>query len=499
MRTAMRALSGLLMTAVTLGLLGYAGWHLHTAITTASGQRQTPASERTYAVDIGTLKGESAKPLITAYGQVRAWTTLEVRAPAQGQIVDLSPKFRDGMTVQENELLFRVEPETAERRVVDAEAALAQAHSELAEAKAVLAHLKSEVSSAELQIALRKGDLERKNELRAKKLTTASAADEAALALSAAEQALTAKSQALIAGESRIELSERNVERAELALADSKKALRDANYRAPFTGRLDEVAVTLGRRVSQNEKLATLIDPTTLEVSVRLRPQEFARVLSAEGNGDLDPLPITAVLDLHDRTVEVSGVLDRAAAVTNAVQGGRIVFATLNDAHESAMRSGDFVTVHIQEPMIANVAVIPSQAATDDGHILIVGEDDRLKEVEATIVRRQDDTLIVSGVPFGARFVMKRLPYLAPGVKVELRSEPSSAADPIASQPQGKRTEMVSLSHEQRSALIAYLKSNTRMPSAKREETLKALAEDAAPRQLIEHLEREIARGGGRT
>jgi membrane fusion protein (multidrug efflux system) len=499
MGMAMRALSGILITIVTCGLLGLAAWNLYASITAASGKRQPPSRERTYAVDTATLETATVQPLITAYGQVHAWNTLEIRAPAQGAIFDLSPSFRDGMTVEAGELLFRIEPETLERRVVDAKAAVAQARSELAETTAALAHLKSEVATAKAQVAVRRSDLERKSTLRARRLVTATVLDEVVLALSAAEQSVTAKEQALLAGESRIVLATHNVERAEISLADAKKSRADANYRAPYSGRLDGVAATLGERVSQNEKLATLIDPNALEVSLRLRPHEFARVLPTHGTRQLAPLSITAVLDLHDRTVEVSGVLDRPAAVSNASQGGRIVFAKLSDAGNTPMRPGDFVTVYVKEPALQNVAVIPSQAATEDGRILLVGADNRLTEAKANILRRQNDELIVDGVPFGSRYVTRRLPYLAAGVKVEPRSKPGSPSTRVSAHSEGRSLEMVALSHERRSALIAYLKSNTSMPAARRERAIKALGEPKAPRTLIERLERQIARNEGRT
>lgn len=499
MQAAMRALSGLLITIVTCGLLGLAGWNLYASIAAAGGKRQPSSRERSYAVDTGTLEAASAQSLITAYGQIHAWNTLEIRAPVQGAITDLSSSFRDGMTVEKGELLFRIEPETLERRVVDAEAAVAQARSELVEATAALEHLKSEVATANAQVAVRKSDVERKTTLRARKLVTATVLDEVVLALSAAKQAVTAKEQALLAGQSRIELATRNVERAELSLADARKSRADANYRAPFSGRLDGVAATLGERVSQNEKLATLIDPNALEVSLRLRPHEFARVLPSHATGKLAPLPITAVLDLKDRTVEVTGVLDRPAAVTDASQGGRIVFAKLLDAGNSAMRPGDFVTVYVKEPVLQNVAVIPAQAATEDGRILLINPDNRLTEVKAHIVRRQNDELIVDGVPFGAHYVSRRLPYLAAGVKVEPRSKPGSPEKLVSTQSESRSFEMVALSQARRTALIAYLKSNTSMPAARRDRAIKALGEPKAPRRLIERLERQIAGSEGRT
>ena len=197
MSFASRAISGLVLTGVTCALLGAAGWQIHSAVSNANKRKQPPARERTYVVDVDVVKLRSVRPTLTAYGQIQAGRTLEIRAPGAGLITEISPNMRNGRAIAAGELLFRIEPETFERRVVDARAGLTQAKLELSEADASKRHLMLDVEAARLQAAIRRADLARKQKLHAKKLVTSTAQDESKLAVSVAEQAIVAPSASL--------------------------------------------------------------------------------------------------------------------------------------------------------------------------------------------------------------------------------------------------------------------------------------------------------------
>ncbi|MGD9785393.1 MAG: efflux RND transporter periplasmic adaptor subunit [Hyphomicrobiaceae bacterium] len=511
MRFLTRAVSALALTAISLGLVGVGGLRLYQAATTPEASRKPPARERSYAVDTATLTAAHVSPRIEAYGQVQAWRSLEIRAPAAGPVTDISDNFRDGLFVRKGELLFRIDPEIASRRVVDAKAAVAQAEAELVEARQSVTHAQSEVAAAETQLAVRHGDLSRKSTLFAKRLTPVSTLDEARLAVSAAEQAVTAREQALLTAKSRIEKAEQGAERSRIALADAERGLADTSYRAPFDGRLTDVALTLGRRLSQNEKLASLIDPEALEVSFPVRNADIGALLDPASPQKLLPLTVTARLDVGGRDLMVSGRLDRTAAVA-ASQTGRTVFAKLDGA--TALSPGDFVSVAVGLPQLSNVAVVPAESASVDGRVLIVSENDRLAEIKARIVRHQGDELIVADVPFGARYVVRRLPYLSPGIKVKPRQAgeaPVAEANPRGSAPQrtarasGSRgqadgdDERVSLDESRRAALIAHVKGDSSMPEDRRTRLLAELAKPAPLRRVIDRIERRMGRGETRS
>ena len=160
-----RALSGLVLFSVTVGLIGLGVWRLYTAVDETTSRRPSQARERDYIVDVARLEAGTVTPVISAYGQVRAWRMLEVRAAGKGPIIEISRNFRDGAIVAAGEVLFRVDPTDFARRVKDAEIGLAQAKIDWAEAKDTLSLSGAEVKTARRQLTLRKNDLRRKTGL----------------------------------------------------------------------------------------------------------------------------------------------------------------------------------------------------------------------------------------------------------------------------------------------------------------------------------------------
>ncbi len=502
MRLILRATTGLILTVSTLAILAAAGLHLHASLTANETRKRPPARERAVVVDAGSLERTRISPVVEAFGQVQAWNSLEIRAPASGPVTEISPNFREGMSIAAGELLFRIDPELAERRVIDANAALEQAETEFAEAAATERHIMSERDAAQAEADVRRADLERKTSLFKRKLTTSTARDDAVLALSAAEQNVVAKERELLALKGRIDRAKAGVERARLTLSDAERALRDTSYRAPFSGRLSEVALTLGRRVSENEKLGLLIDPAALEVSFPVRNGDFGKLVDSASKDRLAPLPVTVTLDLVESEVTAEAVLDRPAAVAS-MQAGRTVFARITGGDVSALRPGDFVSVAVAEPEIANVAVIPADAATLDGRILVIGAEGRLEEHKSTIVRRQGDRLIVADVPFGKAYVERRLPFLARGQKVKAKNageRPAVGRKPVARKPANAvrdevqlKTASLRFDEARRAQLIAFVKGRENMPDRVRDKLLLELSKPNPESRIVERIERRMA------
>jgi len=490
-----RAVSGYLLFAMSLGIVGIGIWRIHNSINAAESSDRRPSKKRIYIVDTDKLQPTTVNPVIKAFGEVKAWRKLEVRSSASGPIIKISPNFRDGASVNLNELLFEVDPDTAIRRVNDAKAAVFQAEAELLEAQASLNSLTSEVMNTEKQLALKKRDLQQKKNLRDRRLITQPVYDEVVSTVTTLEQTLTANQQTLFAGQIRVKKAKNDIQRTNIILQDAEHALKNTRYYAPFAGRLTGVTATLGRRVTENENLAVLIDPSELEVAFRIRNDEFGRLIEYGEDQKITPLPVSAVVDFGERLISASGKLDRIASVIDPNQGGRTVFARLDNAEKSILRPGDFVTVTIEEPGLEQVAVVPAQAITQDGKILVVGADGRLKNVQSKILRRQDDMVILQKVPFGSDYVTRRLPYLAEGVSVTSRSKETETEKPAKI----ANGELIALGHERRAILIAAVKSNKRLPEDRKKSILTALSKDKAPRQLVDRLEQQLNRKKGRT
>lgn len=485
MRFLLRGLGGLLLLGLTLGLLLLAAGEIGGTLRERAERRPPPRppAERVVAVRVLAFEVGRAHPVIATYGTVEGARMLELRAAVPGPLVELAPDFRDGAAVAEGALLWRIDPRDAESARDAAAAALAEAEAEIAEAAAALALAQDELAAADRQRELRAQALARQRELQGRRVATDAAVEAAELALSAAEQALLGRRQALAQAEARVTRAGLARDRARLALADAARSLADTEARAPFAGLLADTSAIRGRRVAANEILGRLIDPAALEVAFRVSNAEFARLV--DGSGALLPLAVTVTLDLGPETVTHPGRLARSGALVGPGQTGRLLYARLDPAASAVLRPGDFVAVAIAEPPLDGVAVIPAAAVTEDGRVLVLTPEDRLREVTLRILRRERDRVIVADAPAGERFVAERQPALGPGLKVR----PTDPARPVA-----PVSDLIRLTPERRAALIAAVEANPRLPAEARARLLAELRQEAVPRQVVERIE---ARAGG--
>ena len=296
-------------------------------------------------------------------------------------------------------------------------------------------------------------------------------------------QSLSNKKNLLSQGAARITRAKISVTRAEISLEQSKRQLFDSEYRAPFSGIISKVSVAPGRLLNKNEQLGVLIDTEALEVAFQVSNLEFSRMV--DDNGKMIPLTIKVVKDAQKNSVTLSGTVQRAGAEVVSGTAGRQVFASLKGDRSGMIRAGDFLLVEIEESKLDNIAIIPSSAVDTNGKILLLGENDRLEEIEVEVLRRQSDKVIVSAVPFGREYVIDRPPYLDAGLRVK----PSRPGDlqrvPSQSDSKIKKDEMVELSQKERSELINFVQKNDRMPKEVKETILKKLEKTKVPLSLV--------------
>ena len=487
-----RSLSGLFLFALTLGILLLAGGQIFTAMRDAQNESvagRTP-KERMFSVNVDTLESVTAKPVITSYGTVESWRSLELRTSVAGTLVELAPEFRDGGVVTAGQVLFQIDPSKLETAAALAEIDLAEAKAEVADASAALLLTQSEINAAEAQLELRTQGLVRQQDLQARGVSTDPEVEAAILAQSAAETSLVGREQAYAQAVTRASRSEITLDRKEIALVEARRIMAEATVTASFDGVMSDVTAVLGRLVSSNEKLGTLIDPAALEASFRVSNTQFARLL--DDDGQLRTSKVHLILVHGSTRVEVDGKIERAGAEVGDGQIGRLLYARLLSADASVLRPGDFLTVEIPEPPLENVAIIPASAATADGRILLLGEGDRLEEVTVKILRRQGDEIIVSGAPFDRMYVIERSSQIGAGIQVK-PLEPVSAEDAAAAAAAPPaEPEMIALDDERRAKLIAFIEANENMAADSKARVLGELAAPEVSLELVERFEAKM-------
>ena len=496
MRFLLRGLFGLVLMAATFALIGYGAFRFYEASNAEKPQTRRDPGERSYSVNVARFEPQSVRPVTTAYGEIESWRTLQIRASSEGRLVEVAASFRDGAAVSAGDLLLKIDPADAEFNLLDAEAALADAEAQKAEAEEAIVGAEQELVASKRQLELGKQALDRQRQLRERGYSTAAQEEAEELSVAAAEQSVSNRLQSVITARKRIERMNLTVERARIALQDAERVLAETTVRAPFYGYLSGVDATLGRRVSPSETLAQLIDPTALEAKFSVSTSEFARLL--DETGKLVNVPVKVVLRLGEREMSVSGRIERAAAIVADGEAGRMLYASLDIEYGTVLRPGDFVRVEIEEPELDRIAVVPAAAATADGRMLVIGEDNRLQEISVAIQRRMADELVVSGVPFGTAYVREILPQLGSGLKVQPRfadDAPSDGGGQRNERPGQGGGELVALEPAKRAALIKQVETSD-LPERRKARLLALLNEPMVPKQLVERLEQGRGRRG---
>jgi len=456
MRFLRQSLIGLVLAALSLGLLAYAAVLVGGAVQDrlARETKAPPARERVFAVGVVRAVPGVETPVLQSFGEVKSRRTLELRAAAGGRVVMLSDVFEDGGEVTAGQELVRIDPADAQAGYERAEADMLDAEAELRDAERSIVLARDEETAAQDQVDLRARAFQRQTDLAARGVGTAAAVETAELAAAAARQSVLSRRQAVTQAEARIDQAQTRLSRARIALDEARRALVDTTLEAPFDGTLSETNVVQGRLVSANEKLAMLIDADALEVSFRVSTAQYTRLL--DNTGALVRAPVTATLDVSGIDLTARGVIHRASAGAGDGQTGRLVFARLSDAF--GFKPGDFVTVAVQEPALDNVVRLPASAIDSNNTVLVLDEDNRLEAIDVSLIRRQgDDVLVRSPALTGREVVQTRSPLLGVGISVRpLRTDDSGAAP---------APEMLELSEERRARLVAFVEGNQRMPA----------------------------------
>lgn len=483
MRFFRRALVGLFLMAVTVGLLAWAGGTVWSAFQTrlADAGGGPPARERVFSAEVVTLSPGIETPVLTAFGEVRSRRTLEIRAPAEGQVVMLSDAFEEGGAVSSGDVLLRIDPSDADAALATARTDLRDAENELAEARRAADLAVEDVTAARRQAELRNRALARQQDLLERGVGSAVAVEDAELAAANAEQSILSRRQAEAQAQARVAEAETALERVRIALAEAERRRAETDVTAAFDGVLSEVDVAEGRLVSRNERLARLIDDDTLEVAFRISTAQYARLLGEDGA--LPQAPVRVVLDAFGLEIASDAVLTRESGSVGEGQSGRLLFARIEEPR--GLRVGDFVRVEVEEPALAGVARLPASALGSDGQILILGEEDRLEAASVPLMRRQGDDVLVSVPPAlsGREAVATRTPVLGEGIRVNpFRRGGDGQAEAEAPQ-------TIALDADRRARLIAFVEGNSFLPDEVRSRMIRQLNEPEVPAQMVARIE----------
>ena len=486
----LRSFLGLIILSITLGFLIFGSLVLIEALKKRSEKSDNRRfqKERVFAVNVETLNKQIASPKILSYGEIYSKRMLEIRPLVSGRLDYVSEKFVEGGYVKSGDILFRLNQKDYLNELEIAEIDLEDTKAQLSEAISKLDYANLEFEVSESQLNLRKNALDRQTQLAESGLITSSQLENTQLAYSSSKQQFLNKQNLVKSSKNAIDKLKIQLKRRSISIDKAKRNLDETEIKAPFDGIIASVNILPGSVINKNEKLGTLLDPNSLEVMFNLSANEFARVIDKDGK--LLNLDITAYLKLSNKDIPFSGKIERINPEIINIGSGRKLFASINLGENKTLRPGDFVVLEIKEPFLKNITVLPSSAVTIDGKIFILEEDNRLKEIEVTILRRQGNEVIVSGAPTDKEYVMQRSPQLGNGLKIKpLRKKDREISNSVNL---SKNNELVTISPEKQKKLINILDKLDRMPKSVKDRLYEEINSGKIKAKTLKRLEKNM-------
>ena len=486
----LRSFLGLIILSITLGFLIFGSLVLIEALKKRSEKSDNRRfqKERVFAVNVETLNKQIASPKILSYGEIYSKRMLEIRPLVSGRLDYVSEKFVEGGYVKSGDILFRLNQKDYLNELEIAEIDLEDTKAQLSEAISKLDYANLEFEVSESQLNLRKNALDRQTQLAESGLITSSQLENTQLAYSSSKQQFLNKQNLVKSSKNAIDKLKIQLKRRSISIDKAKRNLDETEIKAPFDGIIASVNILPGSVINKNEKLGTLLDPNSLEVMFNLSANEFARVIDKDGK--LLNLDITAYLKLSNNDIPFSGKIERINPEIMNIGSGRKLFASINLGENKTLRPGDFVVLEIKEPSLKNITVLPSSAVTIDGKIFILEEDNRLKEIEVTILRRQGNEVIVSGAPTDKEYVMQRSPQLGNGLKIKpLRKKDREISNSVNL---SKNNELVTISPEKQKKLINTLDKLDRMPKSVKDRLYEEINSGKIKAKTLKRLEKNM-------
>lgn len=419
---------GLLKALLPLAViaLGFAGYKYLRA--TRPDTPKQAQMERAFAVDTLPASRLSAQPTLTLYGNTVAGRQVDIRALVAGRVITTNDELREGGHIKAGETLLVVDPFEYEAALQEAKAQRAEAAAHFAEQQASLEADKTSLEHARAQLELARSDVERAQQLVARGNLPERSLDDRRQIVLQRQQATDQLANAIRVWAARITQTETLAKRLDVVIARAERRLAETRLQAPFDAYVTEVGAQVGRMMSVNDKVATLIDRSWIEVQFSLTDSQFGRIVSRDSK--LEGRNVAVRWTLGGQTFTYHARIARVAARIASVSGGIDVFARIIDPSARVpLRPGAFVELSLDDVKFDNVIRVPN-AALYEGDTVYAIVNSRLDPRKVEVVGTSDSDLLVRGsFGDGEEIVATRLSTPGKGVLVRKIMHPGK---PIA-------------------------------------------------------------------
>ncbi len=375
--------------------------------------------EQARLVDAVIAERADLRPTLTLFGEIVAGRSVDLRALVAGSVVAVSDDLVDGGRVAAGAELIRIDPFAYEGALIRARADIAETQGRLAELEARMRQEEAALARAREQLSITQREIERLSRLTDVGAVPERQLDDARLRLSQSESAVeTRENQLAILEAQQAQLAAAR-DRLDFALSQAERNLEDTVLRAPFDALVSAPQAEIGKLVSVNDRIATLVATGRLEVRFSLSESQYGRLAE---RGEIEGRAVEVVWRAGDTVITRPATVTRVAP--QAAAGGFEIFASLPDdaTRPDVLRPGIFIEVAMADQLYEDAVLLPPDALYENSVFLIV--DERLRRVPVTVRAFAAEGVVVAGeIPDGARVLASRLSGASDGRLVDIRGE----------------------------------------------------------------------------
>jgi len=382
-----------------------------------------PRQERTFNVTTVVVQPSDERPRLTLYGTTVSGRQVEIRARVSGPVIETSPALVEGGALAKDETILAIDPFDFANSLAEIEAQLAETRARIKELEASIESEKTSLGHARAQLQLAIEDVQRAEPLAARGAVTERTVDERKQIMLQRRQAADQIANSISVWEARVGQSRATAARLETALERGRRRLEETRLVAPFNAYVAEVTTQVGRMISANDKVATLIDRDWIEVRFTLTDAQYGRIVSSEGT--LSGRKVVVAWMLGETAFHYTATVERVGARVTSEAGGVEVFARIEDPRKPVpLRPGAFVTVQLDDIVFRDVVRLPGASLYDRNTVYVI-EDGRLAPRSVELAGSDGADILVKGdLHAGERVVATRLSTPGAGVAVKETAKP---------------------------------------------------------------------------
>lgn len=380
--------------AICLGILILAVGLIILVNATEPSAQKTGASRKS-AMLVETIDVEQGTftPMIEVLGLVEAREDIILSPRVSGEIIESTPAFTSGNTVQKGDILVKIDP-------ADYENIVAQRRSKLHQAEAALSIEEGRQTVAKLDYELLNRDLELENE-------------------------------ALILREPQLNAAKADVEAAQSALEQAQLDLKRTTIRAPFDAQVLSRNVAVGSQVAPGDTLGRLVGLESYWVTATVPLSKLNRVAYNGPDGESGSYARVRNRAAwpkgeyrEGRVTQLIGALDEMTRLAR-------VRVEVNDPYSQLPENqgkppliiGSVLEVTIEGRPIENVVRLNREYLRENDTVW-VKEEGKLRILPVTVAFKDQKYVYLSeGLPANAQVVTSGLSTVVEGAELRAKSE----------------------------------------------------------------------------